>query len=221
MGLIHYAVFAGFAFIVGACVGSFLNVCVWRLPRQMNLLRPASKCPRCGNPIAWRDNIPVLGWILLGGRCRRCAEPISARYPLVEATVGLAFAAICLIELRNDPLEYGLWSALGRIAFHLTAFSVFVTVALIHHDGRRAVRDGSISAPSGDRRVASLVYGVGAVLSAIAAPSAVSLGDFVGGALSLGLFCTFLRRFFSIELSSLPASSTAHGRSLSLTRDRR
>jgi leader peptidase (prepilin peptidase)/N-methyltransferase len=70
--------------LLGACVGSFLIVVTWRLPRQESLLWPASHCPRCGTSLAWYDNIPVLGWLLLRGRCRYCHKPIAIRYPLVE-----------------------------------------------------------------------------------------------------------------------------------------
>jgi len=74
---------------LGLCVGSFLNVCIVRLPRDRSLLRPPSACPRCKHPIAWRDNIPIVSWLVLKGRCRHCREPISAQYPIIEAAVGL------------------------------------------------------------------------------------------------------------------------------------
>src|SRR4030095_14786886 len=76
-------------FVVGACVGSFLNVVVWRLPRGESLSYPPSHCPRCNKPLPWYDNLPVIGWIKLGGKCRFCREPISPRYPIVEAICGL------------------------------------------------------------------------------------------------------------------------------------
>jgi len=81
------------AFGVGACLGSFINVVAYRLPREESLVFPGSRCPSCGRPIAPYDNIPILSWLLLRGRCRRCGKPISARYPLVEllmASVSLA-----------------------------------------------------------------------------------------------------------------------------------
>ena len=77
------------AAVVGAAIGSFLNVCVYRLPRDLSLVSPPSACPECQTPIKWYDNVPVLGWMLLGGRCRACRAPIAKRYPLVEAFVGL------------------------------------------------------------------------------------------------------------------------------------
>src|SRR3954469_11286859 len=81
------------AAILGAVLGSFLNVVVFRLPRGMSLSHPGSSCPTCGHPIRWRDNIPVLGWTLLGGQCRDCHAPISKRYPAIELFVALWAAA--------------------------------------------------------------------------------------------------------------------------------
>jgi len=79
----------------GLVTGSFLNVVVYRLPREMSLLRPRSHCPACGSLVRWYDNVPVLSYLVLGGRCRRCGAAISPRYPLVELiTGGLAAAAI-------------------------------------------------------------------------------------------------------------------------------
>ena len=79
----------GFLFIFGGVFGSFMNVVVYRMPRKMSLSRPGSRCPRCEHPIRWHDNVPVFGWVVLGGRCRDCHAPISARYPLVEALVAV------------------------------------------------------------------------------------------------------------------------------------
>ena len=88
---------AGAAFLVGLAFGSFLNVCILRLPHDKSLVRPPSSCPRCGKRIAWRDNIPVLSWLLLRGKCRNCGEPISVQYPLIEVAVGLIWAAAFLV----------------------------------------------------------------------------------------------------------------------------
>jgi leader peptidase (prepilin peptidase) / N-methyltransferase len=83
-----------FACLFGLVIGSFLNVVIHRLPRGASLLRPGSHCPGCGAPVEWFDNVPVLAWLWLRGRCRRCAAPISWRYPAVELATGLVFAAI-------------------------------------------------------------------------------------------------------------------------------
>ena len=84
-----------FIYLTGLCVGSFLNVVVYRLPRGLSLSRPRwSFCPHCQTTLRWHDNIPVLGWLLLRARCRYCAKPISAQYPLVEAITGLVFVLV-------------------------------------------------------------------------------------------------------------------------------
>ena len=89
-----WAAAALLAFVVGAMLGSFLNVCVHRLPRGESVVRPRSKCPKCDNAIAWYDNIPVVSWLVLGAKCRQCGEPISWQYPLVEALTGSLFLAV-------------------------------------------------------------------------------------------------------------------------------
>lgn len=79
-----YIVFSIFAFLFGATVGSFLNVCIYRLPKSESVVFPASHCPRCDSSIRWYDNLPILSYLILKGKCRRCGEPISVQYPLVE-----------------------------------------------------------------------------------------------------------------------------------------
>jgi leader peptidase (prepilin peptidase)/N-methyltransferase len=79
------------AFLIGLLIGSFLNVCVYRLPRDLSVVRPRSYCPACEHPIAWYDNVPVASWLALGGKCRACGAAIPWRYPLVELTTGAAF----------------------------------------------------------------------------------------------------------------------------------
>lgn len=82
-------------FVCGCAVGSFLNVCIWRLPRGLAINDPArSVCPSCRDPIRWYDNIPLISYVLLGGRCRKCGAPISWRYPLVEGTTGVVFTLL-------------------------------------------------------------------------------------------------------------------------------
>jgi leader peptidase (prepilin peptidase)/N-methyltransferase len=80
--------------LFGLLIGSFLNVVIHRVPRGESIVSPGSRCPGCGNDIAWYDNIPVLSWLVLRGRCRNCGEPISWRYPAVELLTALLFAAI-------------------------------------------------------------------------------------------------------------------------------
>jgi leader peptidase (prepilin peptidase)/N-methyltransferase len=80
------------AFLLGLLFGSFLNVCISRLPQHSSIVRPGSHCPRCGKQIRWYDNIPILSWVLLHGRCRNCKQRIPFHYPLVELAVGLWFS---------------------------------------------------------------------------------------------------------------------------------
>jgi len=86
-----HILFIVFAFALGACIGSFLNVVVWRLPRGESLVTPPSRCPICEHRLAWYDNIPVFGWLALRGRCRYCHTAISAQYPTVEFITGALF----------------------------------------------------------------------------------------------------------------------------------
>jgi leader peptidase (prepilin peptidase) / N-methyltransferase len=80
--------------VLGLAVGSFLNVCIYRLPRQQSIAFPPSRCPRCGRGLSWFDNIPVLSWMALRGRCRQCSEPISIQYPIVELVTCALFVAV-------------------------------------------------------------------------------------------------------------------------------
>ena len=90
-------------FLLGTCIGSFLNVVVYRLPRGESLIRPASRCPSCNHPIRPWDNIPVLSWIILRGRCRDCGSNISGRYPISEALMGFWFIGCSLLALNAAP----------------------------------------------------------------------------------------------------------------------
>jgi leader peptidase (prepilin peptidase)/N-methyltransferase len=109
--------------LLGAVVGSFLNVVIARVPRGESVVRPRSRCPRCGATIAWYDNVPVLSWVLLRARCRACAAPIPARYPLVE----LLGAAAGLLAWRRHGLSA---AALAELAFA----AVLVALAFIDLD---------------------------------------------------------------------------------------
>jgi leader peptidase (prepilin peptidase)/N-methyltransferase len=90
------------AALLGLLIGSFLNVVAWRLPRGESLVRPRSKCPGCGAMVKPYDNVPVLSWLLLRGRCRGCAEKISARYPVVEAVTAVLY--VLVVALKHDDV---------------------------------------------------------------------------------------------------------------------
>lgn len=119
--------------LLGACVGSYLNVCVFRIPRRcLSVARPArSFCPRCGYAIPWHQNLPVLSWLLLRGRCASCAQPISVRYPLVEAVTAAAFGWLAYRDLwgrLDDPAAWGLFAA------HATFVCALLVCSLIDLD---------------------------------------------------------------------------------------
>ena len=90
--VVWFFVFSSFLF--GSCLGSFLNVCIWRMPLGESIVTAPSHCPKCGTPIRWFDNIPVVSYLALRGRCRSCKAPISPRYVIVEALTGILFALL-------------------------------------------------------------------------------------------------------------------------------
>ncbi len=112
----------GLATVLGAAVGSFLNVVVHRVPLGASVVRPASACPRCGAGIRRRDNVPVLSWLVLRGRCRDCGESISARYPAVELLTAALFAAVTVkfLVLEGRPAALPAYLYLAAIAVALT-----------------------------------------------------------------------------------------------------
>ena len=99
-------------FLLGLCVGSFLNVVIARVPEGRSIVGPGSACPRCSTPIAWYDNVPLLSFALLRARCRKCGEPISWRYPVVELVTGLLF----VLALAERGLTIDLIPALLLVA---------------------------------------------------------------------------------------------------------
>jgi len=108
-----------FFFLFGIIVGSFLNVCITRIPEEVSIVSPGSRCPRCGTPIKPYDNVPVLGWLWLRGKCRSCGRPISPMYPLIELATGLLFVAAFL--------EFGVTQATVKWLF-FTCLILILTV---------------------------------------------------------------------------------------------
>lgn len=94
LGMVYWSVCV---FVLGLCFGSFLNVCIYRIPNEKSLSWPPSSCPNCNNRIKGYDNIPVISWLLLRGKCRNCKQPISIGYPLIELLTGLFFVTIFLL----------------------------------------------------------------------------------------------------------------------------
>ena len=98
---------AAFAGLLGAVIGSFLNVVAWRLPRQESLVRPASRCPSCSVAIKPWHNLPIVGWLLVRGRCASCGERVSPRYPVVEAATAVLLVAVVLVDSSADRVWLG------------------------------------------------------------------------------------------------------------------
>jgi leader peptidase (prepilin peptidase)/N-methyltransferase len=115
--------------VLGLLLGSFGNVVVYRVPLRLSLITPPSQCPGCAHPIRYRENIPVVSWLVLRGRCAHCGEPISARYPLVEIATSVLFVAI---TLRLDAL--GLLPALPAYLYFAV---VGIVLSLIDIDSHR------------------------------------------------------------------------------------
>jgi leader peptidase (prepilin peptidase) / N-methyltransferase len=96
--------------VVGASIGSFLNVCIYRWPADQSVIRPRSRCPSCETELAWRDNIPIFGWLLLRGRCRYCGVKVSAQYPLVELATALVWiAAVVQFGPEVEALRFAIF----------------------------------------------------------------------------------------------------------------
>jgi leader peptidase (prepilin peptidase)/N-methyltransferase len=111
------------AFFAGLLIGSFLNVCVFRLPRDLSVVHPRSFCPGCEKTIAWYDNIPLVSYVLLRGRCRHCHERIPLRYPLVELSTGIAFA-ICAAAFGGYTLSAAKFAIFSAILIALIATDI-------------------------------------------------------------------------------------------------
>jgi leader peptidase (prepilin peptidase)/N-methyltransferase len=143
-----------FFFVLGATIGSFLNVVAYRLPRGESVVFRPSRCPLCGTRIAGRDNIPIFGWLMLGGRCRACHAPISVRYPIVESIAAALFLLLYFVELisggANIPVRtpnlfsgivwiifYTKWDLLGLYLYHCFAMSVLLACVLFDIDRQR------------------------------------------------------------------------------------
>ena len=111
--------------LLGLAIGSFLNVVAHRVPDGKSVVSPPSACPACGTPIARRDNIPVVSWLLLRGRCRVCSEPISTRYPIVELATGMAFIATAFVVGFVWTLPAYLWFVALTVGLTITDFDHF------------------------------------------------------------------------------------------------
>jgi leader peptidase (prepilin peptidase) / N-methyltransferase len=124
--MILFAVLVG---VLGLAIGSFLNVVIYRVPIKKSIVSPPSACPHCNVEIKARDNVPVISWLLLRGRCRNCGEPISPRYPLVELGTGIAFFLVAL-AFSDGVLNSSSAAAAAAAALVLVAFLYLVSVTI-------------------------------------------------------------------------------------------
>jgi leader peptidase (prepilin peptidase)/N-methyltransferase len=119
-----------FSGLLGLLVGSFLNVCIFRLPRNcMSIVKPRSRCPKCLNWIAWYDNFPVFSWCALGGKCRHCKNPISVRYTLVELLTGAVFFYVGRRALYGSPWPH--WQQAVWFAVEVSLVSAMIVCTFI------------------------------------------------------------------------------------------
>jgi leader peptidase (prepilin peptidase) / N-methyltransferase len=132
VGVLPTAAWAVLAGLLGLAIGSFLNVVIYRVPAGMSVVSPPSRCPKCGSLIRNRHNVPVLGWLVLRGRCADCAAPISPRYPLVEAATGVLFAGLTAGLIATG--------AAWAVPAYLVLAAAVLTLAMIAVDGHPAPR---------------------------------------------------------------------------------
>ena len=119
-----------FSFWLGACIASFLNVVIWRVPRGESIVSPPSHCPKCNTLIKWYQNIPILAWLALRGRCAKCKEPISPRYIIIEAIGGLLFLAVFWRCLGSVSVDWGRLGSADIMAL-ISLFVMWVWVSLM------------------------------------------------------------------------------------------
>jgi leader peptidase (prepilin peptidase)/N-methyltransferase len=173
------ALFPAAAF--GLIIGSFLNVVAYRLPRGESLAHPGSHCPSCDAPVRWFDNIPVLSWLALRGRCRSCSEPIGRRYPLVEGVTALLFAAVAVVHAHDATM----------LVLGIVLVGFLVPIALIDFDSKLipnrltlpaavvAIVLGTVLDPGGEpeRLLAALIAGTVLAVPSLLHPQGMGLGD--------------------------------------------
>lgn len=160
-----------YAAVIGACIGSFLNVVIYRLPLGKSIVSPPSACPRCGHRLKWYDNIPIFGWLMLAGKCRQCRMPVSIQYPLVELVTALLFVLVVWLTPLG-PL------VVSRLLL------VCILIALFGIDLEHQILPNSITLPG-------IVAGV--LLSVIAPPGVrdAVLGALLGAGILYGIAAAY------------------------------
>jgi leader peptidase (prepilin peptidase) / N-methyltransferase len=185
--------------LFGLAIGSFLNVVIWRVPRKESVVRPPSHCPQCETPIRPADNVPVLSWLMLRGKCRHCGNPIPIRYPLVEAGNGVLFAAVAARFGASWELPAYLVLTASLLAISLIDLEHFIvpdritaplTVSALALLGLAAVAEAN-GWRFGRALLGGLAYFAFLLLLNILYPKGMGMGD-VKLAFSLGLYLGWL-----------------------------
>lgn len=165
----------------GLLIGSFLNVVAYRLPRGESLAHPGSHCPSCDSPVRFFDNVPVLSWLILRGRCRSCSQPIGSRYPLVEAVTAALFAAVVVVHVHDA----------SKLVLGLVLVAFLVPIALIDADSKiipnrltlpaavAGIVLGTVLDPGGEleRLIAGVAAGAVLALPSLLHPKGIGMGD--------------------------------------------
>ena len=209
-------VVASLAGLLGLAAGSFANVVIHRVPRRESVVRPGSRCPACDTPIAWRDNLPLVSWLLLRGRCRSCRSPIAVRYPLVELAMGLlwfmvalrlaaeglgwaipaylALAFVCLVLATIDAATRLLPNRITYPAFPVVAGLLLVASVGLDDLGRLGRALVAAAAVGGFFFLLALVSprGMGLGDVKLAPTLGLALGWLSWGAVAVGVFAAFL-----------------------------
>ena len=193
------------ATLLGMLIGSFLNVVAYRLPRRQSLATPGSRCPHCEHPVRAYDNVPVLSWLALRGRCRDCGEPVSKRYPIVEALTGVLFASIVAVHF-DDGAQLVLGIVLVAFLVPLTLIDLELRLLpdrLTAPAAALAVVLGTALDPSGElqRLVAAAAAGMFFFGAWYIRPGGMGFGDvklaavlglFLGRAVAVALFTALI-----------------------------
>lgn len=207
--------------IFGACWGSFLNVCIIRIPREMSVSHPRSHCFSCGKPVAWHDNLPVLSWFLLRGKCRHCGAAFSFRYPLVEALTATLFTGIWMqhgpswVMLAYWLLAFGLLLGSGvdldefwipdRVTWGGILIGVPLSALLPALHGKESALEGLTAGAIGAATGFGILWAVGKIGTLLFRKEAMGFGDVkLMGA--LGAFLGAPAVFFILFVSALLGS---------------
>lgn len=206
-----------FVVFFGACIGSYLNVCIYRIPREESTIKPRSHCPHCGNLIAWHDNIPLLSWLALRAKCRRCGGRISPRYILVEVLVAALFLLVWMqygLTLKT-PVYWLMMAGLvlgtfvdlehmiipDRVSLGGLAAGLILSPLIPSLHGHSSWLPALVASAGGAALGGGLLYGVGVLGKMAFKKDAMGLGD-VKLLAGLGAFLGWKAVLFIVMVSS-------------------